>query len=156
MRLLVLLGALAFANAAHAQSSGPRTLILLGKGVQIYACSQTEAGYAWRLKAPDAVLTDAAGHRVGDHFAGPSWRAEDGSTVVGEALAAGQSPQAGAIPWLVLRAKAHGGTGLFEGVSYIVRSATEGGATPTGGCDQARAGVEQRVDYSATYIFFPG
>lgn len=155
MRLLVLLGVLFFSSAASAQSAGSRVLVLLGKGVQIYGCTQTERGYTWRLKGPDAVLMDVAGRRIGDHFAGPSWRAEDGSTVIGEALTAAQAPQAGAIPWLVLRAKSPPVSGLFAGVSYIVRSATEGGAAPATGCDQAHAGAEARVDYSATYIFFP-
>ena len=148
----VLLGSLLI--AAHAQAAAP-VIVLLGKGVQVYACAQAEAGYAWRLKAPDAILIDPAGHQVGRHFAGPSWQAEDGSTVVGAAMATGQAPQAGAIPWLVLAAKSHAGEGMFAGVSTIVRSATQGGAAPATGCDADHAGAELRVDYSATYTFFP-
>ena len=156
MRSLVLLGALVVAGAPSAQAGGGTAIVLLGKGVQIYGCTRTEAGYVWRLTAPEAVLTDADGHRIGRHFAGPSWQAEDGSTVTGEPLAASQAPQAGAIPWLVLRAKTHVGDGLFAGVSYIVRSATESGVAPAAGCDPAHADAEARVGYSATYTFFPG
>ena len=156
MRLMSLLGVLALAGAPDARAASPPVIVLLGEGVQIYDCAKAEAGYAWQLKAPDAVLTDAAGHRVGHHFAGPSWQAEDGSTVVGRALATGRAPQQGAVPWLVLSAKGHSGSGLFAGVSYIVRSATMGGAAPASGCDAAHAGAETRIDYSATYSFFPG
>ncbi|GJG85986.1 hypothetical protein tb265_11670 [Gemmatimonadetes bacterium T265] len=131
-------------------------IVLVGTGVQIYGCAASNGAYAWRLKAPDAVLTDSAGHRVGRHFAGPSWQADDGSTVVGEPLVASPAPRPGAIPWLVLRAKSHSGTGVFAGVSYIVRSMTTGGVAPAGGCDAAHADAEARVDYTATYTFFPG
>lgn len=153
---MVLLGILVLTGAPCAWSAGGSAIVLLGKGVQIYGCTRAEAGYAWTLKAPDAVLSDADGHSIGHHFAGPSWQAEDGSTVTGELLATSQAPQAGAIPWLVLRARTHAGDGLFAGVSYIVRSATQGGTAPATGCDPAHADAEARVGYSATYTFFPG
>jgi hypothetical protein len=129
--------------------------------VQIYTCAQTAAGPAWRLKAPDAALLDAAGHVAGHHFAGapfagPTWRAADGSSVTAARLAESPSPAAGAIPWLILRATAHGGAGVFAAVAYIVRSQTEGGAAPKAGCDAAHRDAETRVPYSATYSFFPG
>ena len=150
---LLMLSFLAVAH--HAQAAAP-AIVLLGKGAQVYGCAQTDAGYAWRLKAPDAILLDPAGRQVGRHFAGPSWQAEDGSTVVGAAVATSPAPQADGIPWLVLAAKSHSGDGTFAGVSYIVRSATEGGLAPATGCDADHAGAESRVDYSATYAFCPG
>jgi hypothetical protein len=155
MRQTIFVVILVLAGVPGAHATGKVT-VLLGKGAQVYACTPAAAGYAWQLKAPDAVLTDAAGHRFGRHFAGPTWQAEDGSAVVGEVLATSQAPQSEAIPWLVLRAKAHAGDGVFADVSTIVRSATKGGIAPAGGCDPAHAGVELRVDYSATYIFFAG
>ena len=154
MRLPVLLGVAAI-GAAQAQAA-PAVTVLHAQGVQVYVCSQADAAYAWRLKAPDAVLMDAAGHRVGHHFAGPTWQAEDGSAVVGDALVASPSPKAGAIPWLVLRARSHAGTGLFASTAYVVRSDTDGGAAPATGCDASHADAETRVDYTATYSFFPG
>lgn len=156
MRSIILPSLLALAGVPCARAADAGVTVLLGKGVQIYGCAPAGTGYAWRLKAPDAVLSDAAGRTVGHHFAGPSWQAEDGSTVVGKPLVASRAPQAGAVPWLVLAAKSHAGTGLFAAVSYIVRSATEGGAAPANGCDQAHVGNEARVGYSATYTFFSG
>ena len=128
---------------------------LQGKGVQIYTCSSGAGGFAWRLKAPDATLTDSQGNEVGHHFAGPSWQGQDGSLVTGEVetSAAGAT---GSIPWLILRAKTHAGQGMFATVTAIVRSHTQGGAAPAAGCDEAHAGTETRVAYSAMYSFFPG
>ena len=154
MRATALLGGLAV-SAASALPAHAAAIVLTGTGAQIYTCAQAEGGYGWKLKAPDAVLTDAAGRRVGHHFAGPSWQSDDGSLVTGEVLVASPAPQAGAIPWLVLAAKSHTGQGSFAGVAYIVRSATQGGVAPAAGCDAAHAGSETRVDYSATYTFFP-
>ena len=127
---------------------------LQGKGVQIYTCSDGQGGFAWRLKAPDAMLVDGEGREVGHHFAGPSWQGKDGSLVTGEVETAA-SGGAGAIPWLVLRAKTHAGTGLFASVEAIVRSRTEGGVAPATGCDAGHAGAETQVPYTASYSFFP-
>ena len=156
MRRMALLGFLAAGGVLPAQAAGPAVIVLLGRGSQIYDCTQAATGFAWRLKAPDAILTDAAGRRAGHHFAGPSWQAEDGSTVTGEVLVASEATQADAIPWLVLKAATHNGNGLFSAVAYIVRSATVGGTAPASGCDPAHSGAETRVNYSATYTFFNG
>ena len=156
MRTVAMLGLLTFAVIPDARAAAPPVTVLLGTGVQIYECAQSDAGYAWRLKAPDAVLTDTAGRTVGHHFAGPSWQADDGSTVVGAVAATGGPPQPGTIPWLVLRARSHAGSGVMADVSFIVRSATSGGTAPATGCDAAHANAETRVGYSATYSFFHG
>lgn len=126
------------------------------KGVQIYTCTASNGAFAWTLKAPDASLHDAKGQLIGKHFAGPSWQANDGSTVVGEPLNASPSPSANAIPWLVLHAKSHSGNGDMAKVAYIVRTQTEGGMAPAGGCDAGHANAEARVPYSAVYLFFRG
>ncbi|MBD8871400.1 DUF3455 domain-containing protein [Rhodanobacter sp. DHB23] len=145
------------AGAAHAQGTSRAPAIeAFGKGVQTYACKASGAAYAWALKAPDATLSDAMGKVIGRHFAGPSWQAGDGSTVVGEALNASPSPDAGAIPWLVLRAKSHAGNGVMASVQYVVRARTEGGLAPASGCDAGHVGSEVRVPYSAVYLFFRG
>ncbi len=137
--------------------AGPRAeaaaLQFLGRGVQIYDCTGSGTP-SWTLKAPDAVLYDAAGGAIGQHFAGPSWRAKDGSTIVGQVLVSSAAPLAGAIPWLVLRVTSHGGQGLFSAVGYVTRTATQGGVAPATGCDAGHVGAELRVPYSATYIFF--
>jgi len=136
--------------------AAPAAIMLTGRGVQIYACKPVDGSLAWRLKAPDADLFDAHGKLAGHHSAGPTWRAADGSAVTGEKLAEAAAPSSGAIPWLLLRAKTHAGTGLFAGVAYISRTQTEGGTAPAGACDAALTGAERRVPYSAIYTFFPG
>ncbi len=145
------------AGYVHAQGA-PKAAAFeaFGKGVQIYACKASGGTYAWVLKAPDATLADARGKAIGKHFAGPSWQASDGSTVVGEPLNVSPSPDAGAVPWLVLHAKSHAGNGAMATVQYIVRERTEGGMAPASACDAGHAGSEVRVPYSAVYLFFRG
>src|SRR5690349_19890494 len=55
-------------------------------GVQVYECSAVEGQpgrYEWACKAPEAELFDQTGRRIGRHYAGPTWQADDGGTVVG-------------------------------------------------------------------------
>ncbi|GGA06633.1 DUF3455 domain-containing protein [Dyella caseinilytica] len=146
------------AGAVHAQGAPAKSPAIeaFGKGVQIYTCKTINGAYAWSLKAPDASLLDAKGQVIGKHFAGPSWQANDGSTVVGEPLNVSPSPDAGAVAWLVLHAKSHSGSGTMATVQYIVRTRTEGGVAPSSGCDASHAGNEVRVPYSAVYLFFRG
>lgn len=149
---------LALTGMAHAQGQPAKAPAIeaFGKGVQIYTCQSAGDSYAWKLKAPDAQLLDAKGNVIGKHFAGPTWQANDGSTVVGEALNASPAPDAGNIPWLVLHAKSHEGNGVMATVQYVVRSRTEGGVAPAAGCDVGHAGGEVRVPYNAVYVFFRG
>ena len=106
-------------------------------GVQIYACQTTATGgTAWVFQAPDADLFNRRGRLAGSHYAGPTWEALDGSTVVGARLA-GVTVDPTAIPWLLLRAASHAGNGRMAKVSYIQRLSTWAGsprpsaATPT-------------------------
>jgi hypothetical protein len=144
------------AGMAQAQtvSAKPPAIEAFGKGVQIYHCSPSAGGYAWVLKAPEATLSDAKGKLVGKHFAGPTWESVDGSSVVGESLNVSPSPDSGAIPWIVLHAKSHAGAGAMTDVDYVVRTRTEGGVAPAGGCDAQHADAEVRIPYSAIYLFF--
>jgi len=135
------------------------TLLLeaLARGVQIYVCQPTSDNpsvFAWTLQGPEAELFSRSGERIGRHFAGPTWEGNDGSQVVGEVRATANSPDPQAIPWLLLQARANLGTGIFSTVTYIQRLDTVGGRAPTAGCDQAHAGQVQRVDYTATYLFY--
>jgi hypothetical protein len=143
--------ALALAGSAHAAGEA---IELRGIGAQVYTCEALPSGFGWRLKSPEATLLDDAGAKFGRHFTGPSWKAGDGSTVVGEVVAHGPAPQPGSIPWLLLRAKSHSGSGAFASVGYIARIRTEGGVAPASGCDATHTGVERRVPYSAFYVFF--
>jgi hypothetical protein len=126
-----------------------------GTGDQVYVCSASGTQFTWTFKAPDATLTEDD-KVVGKHFAGPTWQADDGSSVVGEVIATSPSPLPDAVPWLVLRAKSHAGSGMMADVAYVVRTNTQGGAAPASGCDAAHATEEKRVHYSATYLFFRG
>ncbi|MGD0586873.1 MAG: DUF3455 domain-containing protein, partial [Oryzomonas sp.] len=63
------------------------SLETVGIGVQIYECKPAKDDpkrYEWVFKAPEAELFDSAGKRIGRHYAGPTWEANDGSKVVGE------------------------------------------------------------------------
>jgi hypothetical protein len=143
---------------AQLQAPPPAASLLRAnaEGAQIYNCAAKpgSAGFEWTLKAPDAVLMDASGKPAIKHFAGPTWQANDGSKVVGEIAARADAPGGQAIPWLLLKAKSHEGTGEFAAVTYIQRIDTKGGLAPTAGCDAAHVGQEQKVPYTAVYVFY--
>jgi hypothetical protein len=129
----------------------------LGKGVQIYDCTQKAddpSKFEWSFRAPEADLTNERGEKIARHFAGPTWEANDGSKVVGEFQQKADAPHPGAVPWLLLKAKSNEGTGTFAKVTYIQRVDTEGGVAPAAGCDQAHDRAEARVDYKANYYFY--
>lgn len=124
-------------------------------GVQIYVCGGDKADahqFVWNFKAPQADLFDAAGKKIGTHYAGPTWESLDGSKVIGQVKA--NSPVATAIPWLLLDVKSNSGSGVFSTVSAIQRLSTEGGKAPVDGCTGAEAGKEVRVPYKALYRFY--
>jgi len=141
----------------------------LGKGTQNYTClakaPTTDGGattYAWSTASvPQATLFQGA-CAVGTHFAGPTWEFTlDQSTVKGSKVAA--LAQSGTIPWLLLKAIAHGGpdgsVGVFSNVTFIQRVNTTGGTTPTATCDATKANSADpvaKVDYTADYFFFEG
>jgi Protein of unknown function (DUF3455) len=159
-----------FAGLAAAQMAPPQVpdslsapaseavlLKALGKGKQIYACQaspQDKTKFEWILARPQADLFDAKGEKIGKHFEGPTWEADDGGKVTGEVLQRAQSPRAGAVPWLLLKAKNAEGPGALGRATYIQRVNTMGGAAPAEGCDQAHAGKEVAVDYQADYYFY--
>ncbi len=106
-------------------------------GVQIYACAARKddaAKFEWTLVAPEAELFDAAGKKIGRHYAGPTWEATDGSKVVGELKARDDGPDPNAIPWLLLAAKSTSGSGVLSKTTSIQRLRTVGGKAPSEGC----------------------
>jgi hypothetical protein len=124
-----------------------------GIGAQIYVCTAADAGYSWVFKAPEADLFFPGKHLAGSHYAGPTWEALDGSTVVGMKLASA-TVDASAIPWLLLQAASHSGNGVFSKVAYIQRLNTTAGLAPTASCDAANVGQAVDVDYTAGYFFY--
>jgi len=137
-----------------------------GDGVQIYTCTLATSGpgmaggsssYAWVLKAPDARLFAENGALAGLHGAGPVWTwNSDGSSVTGAKVTQVDSPESGAIPWLLLRASSTRGAGELGDVTYVQRLLTHGGKAPTSGCDATTVNSELRVHYTAEYYFYTG
>jgi uncharacterized protein DUF3455 len=126
------------------------------KGVQIYECrvKTDTAQYEWVLRAPEADLFDGRGKRIGRHYGGPTWESSDGSKVIGEVKGSEPSTDPKAIPWLLLQANTHEGSGVFSRVNTIQRLETVGGKPPAEGCDQWGSGKEVRVPYTAVYYFY--
>jgi len=146
-------GGAAQAKTVRFDESSTATLVLQarGEGVQIYSCVKGD-DWAWKLKGPEATLFDEKHQAIGKHFAGPTWRLDDGSEVQGKMVES--KPQAGTIPWLILSAKSTGGEGRLSRVDAVRRTETQGGVAPTSLCDAKHAGAEARVAYSASYSFF--
>ena len=134
--------ALAVAGVAHAADplvpapqGAPMLLEVAADGVQIYACEAKGQGFEWVFKAPEANLFNTQNLQVGTHFAGPTWKADDGSTVVGEVAARADAPAGGAIPWLLLQCQEQ---------SRIGRLVDRGLHPPGGYQGRRRAGVGLR------------
>jgi len=126
-------------------------------GVQIYQCRAAKddaAHFEWQLKEPAADLFDKMGNKIGKHYAGPTWEANDGSKVMGEVVARAASPDPTAVAWLLLNAKSTSGNGLFSRVRFIQRLHTAGGNAPAVGCSEAATGSEVQVPYTADYWFY--
>jgi hypothetical protein len=164
-RYLVCGGGLAVAQMApprvptNLQPPATEALVLRasGRGRQIYVCQPGAGGgakFAWVLEKPEAELVDSQGKIIGRHYEGPTWEGTDGSKVVGELEQRANAPRAGAIPWLLLKAKRTEGAGRFGRVTYIQRVDTKGGAAPAGGCDESHAGKEVAIEYEAEYYFY--
>ncbi|SEO50735.1 Protein of unknown function [Rhodospirillales bacterium URHD0017] len=136
-----------------APKGAPLLLAVDADGVQIYTCEAKDQGFAWVFKAPEANLFDKQGRQIGTHFAGPTWKFADGS-VVADVAGRADAPASGAIPWLLLKAKSHEGSGMLANTAFIRRIDTKGGSAPTAGCDAAHKGEQARVRYYALYQFF--
>jgi hypothetical protein len=119
------------------------------EGVQIYRWN----GASWSFVGPEADLYANAGGNglVGTHYAGPTWESNSGSKVVGTVLER-CTPDATAIPWLLLKAVSNEGPGVFARITYIQRLNTVGGIAPTSAGNFMDE--EARVPYSAEYYFY--
>jgi hypothetical protein len=124
-------------------------LHVYARGDQVYRWD----GTTWSLFAPSARLfADAEGNgAVGTHYAGPTWESASGSRLVG-AVRVKCTPNANAIPWLLLGAVSSTGPGVFQGVTHIQRVHTVGGKAP------AEAGTftgqMTGIPYTAEYFFY--
>jgi hypothetical protein len=145
-------------NAEMKDPDGQKILFrfqTLPNSAQIYTCKPAGQSFAWTGPDPDAILTDSAHKLTVHHYQGPAWEATDGSIVRGEApLAKHFLPaNSSAVHWLELPAK--DGAGRFAKATFIHRIDTSGGLLPSAKpCDAPRAGDRERVNYSATYLFY--
>lgn len=161
--LPALLPGLAYADSPPPPSVPPAIQVpggnfpfLLGRatGTQNYTCqhSSTGPGFAWTLVEPEATLVNEKGEEIMTHYAGPTWEAKDGSTVVG-ARVDGVTVSSSAIPWLLLRATSTT-PGQLTTTTYIQRVNTTGGVAPTDGCNGAHLGDARNVPYTSDYYFY--
>jgi hypothetical protein len=118
-------------------------------GVQIYRWN----GTGWGFVAPVANLFADDNYRgqVGTHYAGPTWESNSGSRVVA-ARQTSCTPDATAIPWLLLQTVSTDGPGIFSSVTYVQRVNTSGGIAPT--APGPFVGAEVKVPYTAEYYFY--
>jgi hypothetical protein len=124
-------------------------------GFQIYVCrAGTDGRPAWVLKAPQAQLFDGKGNVVGSHFAGPTWRHNDGSEIVGKMLAKADAPDPAAIPWLLVKVTGQSGDGAFSRITTIQRVNTVAGLPPAEPCSEGNLEVEFKSEYTADYYFY--
>ncbi len=139
-------------------------LVLSARGVgsQIYTCKAgADGAFSWTLKAPDAELRDPNHNDkvIGQHFAGPTWKLDDGSEVTGKATAhvdspKKDSPDADSIPWLLVNVVSHAGKGQLTNVTTIQRLHTHGGKPPATGCEESHKDAETKSSYTADYYFY--
>lgn len=127
-------------------------------GVQIYTCTVSGASFSWGSSIPAATLYNAEGDQIATHFAGPTWQANDGSTVVGHKLQS-VTVTPDSIPWLLLSATSTttgttGGDTLSE-TTYIQRLFTRGGLAPAASsCNVGTVSSVASIPYTAIYVFF--
>lgn len=127
-------------------------------GVQIYTCNASGQSFAWSSAVPGATLYNGTGGMIATHFAGPTWQASDGSSVLGHKIAA-VTVAPDSIPWLLLGATSTtvgpSGGALLSGTSYIQRLLTRGGLAPAASaCNAGTAGTTASIPYSALYVFY--
>ena len=127
----------------------------LANSVQIYTCRQTDHGFAWTGPDPDAILMSSDGKLTVHHYKGPVWEATDGSMVRSDGKLARHflARQEDAVHWLELPALEP--AKKFGRMTFIHRIDTAGGLPPSNRvCDAQHTGEQERVKYSATYLFY--
>lgn len=121
------------------------------RGVQVYKWN----GSSWDFVAPVASLFAEENFHgeVGTHYVGPHWESKSGSKVKAARVpGTGCTPNASAIPWLLLKSVETSGAGIFSKTTYIQRVNTTGGMVPT----EAGSVVNElkEVPYTAEYYFY--
>ena len=117
-------------------------------GVQIY----TWDGVSWGRAVPSATLFDDDGNIVATHFAGPRWKSNSGSIVLGAVVQPTVTVDTNAIPWVKLEAVTTEGPGILADTKFIQRVNTTGGKAPA--ADGTFIGQVAGVPYTADYFFY--
>jgi hypothetical protein len=78
----------------------------------------------------------------------------DRTSIVASPMLSSQDAGTGNLPWASFSAQATGDTGLFAGVTRILRVNTRGGVAPESGCDQAHTGAAARVPFTGEYYLY--
>jgi Protein of unknown function (DUF3455) len=167
LQMLVVLAIVAVANGQtiqrpdvpeKIQPSADEQVILVAhaSGSQVYICQEgTDGKFAWTLKGPDAELHDGRGAVIGRHYAGPTWKDNDGSEVTAKATARVDSPDTNSIPWLLLAATGHAGSGVLSQVSTVQCVHTKGGQPSASEvCNSSKKDSESKSSYTADYYFY--
>lgn len=144
-------------DAVKAPSNESLVFTAMAIGAQVYRCDSIAPNkFDWVFKEPVADLFDANGVKIGRHYksTGPTWELDGGSKVICKKVGEAPSTVSGAIPWYLLEATDHGGTGALSKVTHVQRLKTQGGVKPSDPCDRSTAGKEKSVPYIATYYFF--
>jgi hypothetical protein len=161
-------------SIAVPDGGGSVLLHAFGTGTQDYSCVATTSGdagsdsgdggattYGWSLTGPEADLKDCMMAKIGSHFASaagataPEWMTlADGTHVIAKKNNAFTPDGGTSIPWLLLEATSHTGTGTLSKTLFIQRVNTTGGKAPTTGCDSTTVGMTTKVAYTADYYFF--
>jgi len=133
----------------HAPAGTTLASRLYATGVQIYRWDDT----SWVFISPSAALyADPVGKgTVGIHYSGPTWEGVGGSKVLG-AVVDRCTPNASAIPWLLLSAVSSDEPGIFRGATFIQRLNTTGGLVPV--APGKITGEVTSVPYTAEYLFY--
>ncbi|MCL7462214.1 DUF3455 domain-containing protein [Pseudomonas sp. NW5] len=164
---LLAAAALLVAGNALAQSALPESIQVpaghvlaletVGVGEITYECrakADAAGQFEWVFVGPKAVLNDRSGQQVGSYYGPPAtWESTDGSKVTGTQLAVAPAG-AGNIPFQLVQANPATGEGSMQGVTYIQRTATQGGVAPAKACAAGNTGAQEIVQYQADYLFW--
>lgn len=115
-----------------------------------YGCN-TSGEWEFRTSHANLLARAVSGALQAEQVDGTTFRSADGAVVEVEEITTSPGWEATDLPWQLLKATAHSGTGRFTEVTYIVREGTVGGQPPAGSC---KAGETVDVTYLADYYVY--
>ena len=150
----ILIGAGIFAARADQAAVAPPegstpVLEVVADGVQIYTCDPKDGGFEWSFKAPEANLFDQQGRQVGTHFAGPTWKLDDGSEVVGEVVAKADAKNQVPFNGCCFAPRAIGVGHSVRASPISVARQPRAVLAPSTSCDTSHRAQQARMRYSA-------